>query len=350
MISLADLTSTVREGRELSTAQVAEAAAALLDESAAGDTKADFLRALREKGETADEIAAFVRAFLERAVDPALDPARLPGPMLDVCGTGGDRMELFNISTTAMFVLAAGGAAVVKHGNRGITSRCGGADVLEELGVRIDLPPADLRRCVESTGLGFLFAPQYHPAFKAVGPIRRQLADEGIPTVFNLLGPLLNPARPAHQLIGIFSEALLPKIAETLALLGREHAWVVHGTSPAGGLDELSTLGISHVRKVTPAGIESFEVEPARHGFSAPKLDALRGGDRAENARITLGILDGSVTGPPRDLVLLNAGAAFVTANLAPTLDDGISLAREQLDRGSALRKLADLRRAAPRA
>jgi anthranilate phosphoribosyltransferase len=323
-------------GADLSTAQVEDAVAQLVAPEINETLKANFLRALREKGETATEIAAFARALLARAVDPQIDPAAAPGPLLDVCGTGGDKLEIFNVSTTAMFLLAAGGACVVKHGNRAITSKCGGADVLEELGVKIDLPPAALRHCVEEHGLGFLFAPAYHPAFKAIVPVRKALAAEGIPTVFNLLGPLLNPVRPAYQLVGIFSPVLLPKYAETLSVLGRAHAWAVHGS----GMDELSLTGPSAVREVVEGNIREFTVDPAALGLPLCALEDLRGGDRPANAAILSAILDGTERGPKRDLVLLNAAAGFVITRLAPDLATGLDLAREQIATGRALAKL----------
>ena len=177
-------------------------------------------------------------------MDPGVDPARLPGPLLDVCGTGGDRLDLFNVSTTAAFVLAAGGAAVAKHGNRGVSSRSGGADVLAALGVPLDRDPADARRDLETHGLCFLLAPRYHPAFAAVAPVRRALAAEGVSTVFNLLGPLLNPVRPARQLVGVFEERLTGTFAQVFRELGRARAWAVHGDAGGGrGMDEFSTLG-----------------------------------------------------------------------------------------------------------
>ena len=176
---------SLESGEDLTGEAVSRAVEGLLSLEVREDDKVRFLKALRAKGETAGEIAGFVKAFLERAVDPGLEVSRLPGPMIDVCGTGGDRQDLFNVSTTVMFVLAAAGATVVKHGNRAITSQCGGADVLEELGVSIELAPRDFRRCVEAHGVGFLFAPAYHPAFRVIGPVRRALAAEGIPTIFN---------------------------------------------------------------------------------------------------------------------------------------------------------------------
>ena len=333
------LIAHLEKGGDLAAAEVEPAVAGLLATDVTDSTKAAFLKALRAKGETAAEIAAFVHALLARAVDPGLDAASLPGPMVDVCGTGGDQLGLFNVSTTVKFVLAAGGACVVKHGNRAITSQSGGADVLEELGVRIELPPADLRRCVETHGLGFVFAPAYHPAFKAIGPVRKALAAEGIPTIFNLLGPLLNPARPPYQLVGIFSPVLLPKYAEALALLARARAWAVHGS----GMDELSLSGPSAVCEVADGLVREFTLDPATLGLAPCPLDVLHGGDRRENAAILTGILDGTDRGPRRDLVLLNAAAGFVITGLAPELPAGLDLARSQIESGRALAKLRSL-------
>lgn len=333
------LIAHLEKGGDLSAAEIGHAVAGLLATDVTDGTKAAFLKALRVKGETAAEIAAFVQALLARAVDPGLDDASLPGPMVDVCGTGGDKLGLFNVSTTVMFVLAAGGACVVKHGNRAITSQSGGADVLEELGVHIELPPADLRRCVETHGLGFVFAPAYHPAFKAIGPVRKALAAEGIPTIFNLLGPLLNPARPPYQLVGIFSPVLLPKYAEALALLARSRAWAVHGS----GMDELSLTGPSAVCEVADGLVREFTLNPAELGLAPCELDVLRGGDRHANAAILTGILDGTDRGPRRDLVLLNAAAGFVITGLASDLPSGFDLARAQIESGRALAKLRAL-------
>ena len=336
---LRDLTTHLQTGSDLTGELVDAAVTQLVAGDVADGVKGDFLKALREKGETAAEMAAFEQALLARAVDPGLDSARLSGPMLDVCGTGGDQLHLFNVSTTIMFVLAAGGACVVKHGNRAITSKSGGADVLEALGVRIDLPPAGLRHCVEAHGLGFVFAPAYHPAFKAIAPVRRALAAEGIPTIFNLLGPLLNPARPPFQLVGIFSPVLLPKYAETLVRLGRALAWAVHGS----GMDELALSGPSAVCEVTEGRVREFTIDPAALGLAPAPLEALRGGDCQENAAILTAILDGSDRGPRRDLVLLNSAAGFVITGLASDLMAGLALAREQVESGRALAKLRAL-------
>ena len=335
------LIAKLNPGLDLSANEIESAVTALISSDVEDQSKALFLKALREKGETAEELAGFAQALLEHAVDPKINPEELPGPMIDVCGTGGDRMDLFNISTTCMFVLAAGGAVVVKHGNRGITSKCGGADVLESLGIRIDLEPDALRESLQRTGLGFLFAPHYHPSFKSITPVRKALAAQGIATIFNLLGPLLNPARPPHQLVGIFSPELLPLYAKALALLDRRHAWAVHGS----GMDEISTLGPSEIHTVLPGGGSRFVIDPVEFGFQPPELEQLQGGEKAENAAILTGILDGSIGGPKRDIVILNAAAAFVVANLARDLSEGITLAKEQLDSGRALAKLHQMQR-----
>jgi len=329
---------------DLDPAQIAQAVAGLVDAGGDDAVKADFLRALRAKGETAGEIVGFVAGLLDRAIDPGIDAGSLEGPMMDVCGTGGDRMELFNVSTTAMFLLAAGGAAVVKHGNRGITSKSGGADVLEALGVKIEYPPDSLRECIAATGLGFIFAPAYHPAFRVIAPVRKALAAQGVTTIFNILGPLLNPARPPFQLAGIFSETLLPKYAEALRLLGRRSAWAVHGTSrTGGGVDEFSTLGVNHYCAVKDGVISAHTLDPEPLGFRRADIEELRGGDRQANARILTGILGGQIHGSKRDVVILNAAAGFVVAGLARDMPDGIAWAHEQLESGRALAKLKAL-------
>jgi anthranilate phosphoribosyltransferase len=339
---LSSLTEALARGEELTPAQIDAAVGVLAGADAGDEEKAAFLRVLGAKGETPGEIAAFAQALLERAIDPQIDPASLPGPMLDVCGTGGDRLHLFNVSTTASFLVAASGVAVVKHGNRAITSRSGGADVLAALGVRLDLPPADLRRCVEEVGMGFLFAPHYHPAFKRIAPVRKRLADEGLTSVFNILGPLLNPARPARQLMGVHSPALTAPLAEVLRLLGRESAWVVHG---AGGMDELSTLGATQFSRFEAGGVISHgAILPEDAGLPrVPDLDGLRGGTAEENAQTLVGILSGEITGPRLDLVLLNAAAGLAAAGKCDTLPEGAELARAQIADGRALAKLKAL-------
>ena len=340
--SVRSILTQLRDGADLAPEQIEQVVAHIVDPRADPLLKGELLKALRNKGESASEIAGFVEALLRRAIDPMLDPGRLSGPLIDVCGTGGDRMDLFNVSTTSMFLLAAGGAVVVKHGNRAITSKSGGADVLEALGVRIQLSPAQLRECVERHGLGFIFAPAFHPAFQQIGPVRKALAAEGVTTIFNLLGPLLNPARPPHQLAGIFDPQLLSKYAGSLAALNRRHAWAVHGA----GIDELSISDTSDIAEVkASAAVRLFSFHPAELAITPAPLSELLGGDRDVNAALLRGILSGEVKGAKRDMVLLNAAAGFLVAGLAFDLRQGWSLAVEQLDSGRALGKLEALQR-----
>ena len=332
-----DLTDHLKKGQELTADQIVRAADTLLDGSLPAGEKADFLCALSDKGESPAEIAAFATAFLERAVTPTLDRERIGKPLLDVCGTGGDKLNLFNISTTSVFVLAACGVAVVKHGNRGITSKSGGADALEALGIRIDLPPEDFGRCVEEVGAGFLFAPLYHPAFKAIAPVRKQLAEAGRRSIFNLLGPLLNPAKPDYQLIGVFDPAVGSAFAEILSRLGRKVAWAVHGTTETGaGMDEISNLGPSTVWAANGPDRLKSTIEPSSLGLAPATVTDLEGGDAITNAAILTGILDGSVTGPKRDLVTINAAAGLVITGIADDLSDGLHLANEAIASGAA--------------
>lgn len=333
------LTEKVRSGGELSNEEVSNATAILLDEAAGEIEKADFLAALADKGETPAEIAFFVNEFLSHAVRPDLDPARIGKPLLDVCGTGGDKLNLFNVSTTSVFLLAAAGVAVVKHGNRGITSKSGGADALEALGIRIDLSPEQFIQCVEEVGAGFLFAPHYHPAFKAVVPVRKRLAEQGQRSIFNILGPLLNPVRPDFQLIGVFDAALCPVFAEILQRLGRKRAWAVHGSAgEAGGMDELSTLGSTEVWETAgqEAPPSSFTISPSDLGISSPSLEDLQGGGAEENAKLISQILSGQESGPKRDLVCLNSAAGLAITGKASDLEAGWKLANEMIDSGAA--------------
>lgn len=327
--------------QNLSPKQIATAAAFLVDPNPSDDVKATFLSALSTKGETPDEIAGFVTEFLRLAVDPGIDPKSLPGPTLDVVGTGGDKLNLFNVSTTAMFILAGGGVCVVKHGNRGITSKSGGADVLEALGVKIDLPPEKLAQCVQQVGAGFVFAPLYHPAFAAVKGARALLAKQGRRSIFNILGPLLNPARPDYQLIGVFEKALKVPFAKIVQKLGRKGAWIVHGTTADGrSMDELSTLGHNDVAQLENGEITTMKLDPASVGFERPKLTDLAGGDAAQNADTLEGILAGRIKGPRRDIAVFNAAAGFVITGLAPTIVAGRHMAEDVLDRGAAHARL----------
>jgi anthranilate phosphoribosyltransferase len=338
------LTRQLLEHTPLDASQITAAAAQLVDPAIESALKADFLRALAKKGETPSEIAAFVNEFLKLAVDPGLDRSKLPGPMLDVVGTGGDQLHLFNVSTTAMFILAAGGVCVTKHGNRGITSKAGGADVLEALGIKIDLPKEKVVAGIEKTGLGFFFAPLYHPAFKAVAEARKLLAAEGQRSIFNMLGPLLNPGRPDYQLVGVFDPKLTRTFGEILIQLGRKGAWVVHGSTGDGrGMDELSSLGVNDICQVKGGQLDVTQLDPQQLGFPAAKVDDLIGGEAAENAGILEGILAGTIKGPKRDIAVLNAGAGFVITGLRESVESGQAFAEELLQRGAAHSKLREM-------
>lgn len=330
--------------RELLPLEIPVAARALLSPNVDDQAKARFLHALRQRGETVAELAGFVEAFLDFAVNPqlAIDPNR---PTIDVCGTGGDGLQLFNVSTAVMFILAAAGATVLKHGNRAITSKSGGADVLEALGIQIETTPATLQRCIDEAGCGFLFAPTYHPSFKTIGRVRRQLAMEGHTTMFNLLGPLLNPARPDYQLVGIFSPEMQETYAAVVAKLGRKTAWVVHGTTADGrGMDEISTLGPTQVIAVEKGRLRRLTIE------SNPReerdLHSMRGQDATSNARTLEDLLRGRENLEPlREIVSLNAGAGLFIAGLAPDLQAGINQAWEIITSGSAWPRVELLRR-----
>ena len=343
------LSKHLKDGKELSEREVHVAVEMLLDESICNDKKADFLRSLTEKGETSAEITYFVQACLERAVDPEIGQMELDGPTIDVCGTGGDKLDLFNVSTTSMFVIAAGGAVVVKHGNRGITSKSGGADVLEALGVKLDISCEKFRECLSSAGVGFMFAPAYHPAFKAIMPVRKQLADEGVRTIFNLVGPLLNPAKPECQLVGICNEGLAQVYADILQRLGRDSAWVVLGKTAEGAtVDELSLMGESHIYKSgSYQDLVDETVLPTDVGLDQCEVSELVGGDAELNAKILVDILSGKDKGPKRQMVLLNAGAGLACAGLVDDLAGGVKKAAELIDNGSALERLRKLQEVA---
>jgi anthranilate phosphoribosyltransferase len=335
---------------DLSSDDIRSAVALLVSSETPDEIKTQFLSALHEKGESAEEIAGFARQLMDLAVDPALDVEKVAGPMIDVCGTGGDGLDLFNVSTTIMFVLAAGGAVVVKHGNRAVTSRCGSADVLEELGIAIDLSPDDLKSCVETHGLGFIFARKYHPAFRAVSEMRARLARQNRPTIFNLLGPLLNPARPSRQLVGVFAPNLTTVLAEVLGRLGRQRAWVVHGLGEEGvGIDDISISGATTIAELADNKITSAVLDVNWLGIPRASIADLRGGDARDSAATLEGILAGTITGAKRDMAVANAGAGFVVAGLAADLRGGIEMAREQIESGRALAKLRALQNYKPR-
>lgn len=337
--------SKIEAGLELNQREIEHVADMLLNESVDITHKADFLRAFTNKGETPAEIAGFVEAFLTRAIDPGIQNMDLTGPTIDVCGTGGDKLDLFNVSTTCMFVIAAGGATVVKHGNRGITSKSGGADVLEALGIQLDASPELFRQCLEEAGVGFLFAQMYHPAFKAVAPVRKQLAEEGVRTIFNLIGPLLNPARPKCQLVGICQQGLRHSYAEILSRLGRDSAWVVHGQTQDGrSVDEVSLMGSTLISKSGAfQDLEDEEISPEDFGLAIAPIADLVGGDAEVNAQILIDILSGKDQGPKRNMVILNAAAGLACAGLADHMGDAIHQATNLIDSGKALERLTKL-------
>jgi len=290
-----------------------------------------LLMAMRVRGETVDEIAGAVevmRAKMTRVTAPA--------DAIDIVGTGGDASGTFNVSTCAAFNVAAGGVPVAKHGNRALSSRSGAADVLSALGVRIDLSPIGIAACIEKAGIGFMFAPSHHAAMKHVGPARVEL---GTRTLFNLLGPLSNPAGVRRQLVGVFSREWLRPLAEALAALGTERAWVVHG---ADGLDEMTTTGPTHVAAVEEGRVTEFTVEPAQAGLSTAAPDDLVGADADHNAAALRDVLAGK-PGPYRDIACLNAGGALVVAGRAETLEEGVALAAGLLDDGAAAERLRAL-------
>lgn len=311
------------------------------------EEKADFLERFHQRGESAGEIAALASAFLAKA-EPFSVPDEL-GPVIDVCGTGGDRLGLFNVSTAAMFVAAGAGLRVVKHGNRGITSRSGGADVLEMLGIPVDSPVEKLSAMLEESRAVMLFAPRFHPSFKAIAPARKILAARGSASVFNMLGPMLNPARPSRQLAGVFAESLLPLYADILPQLGRQQAWVVHGRTAQGGvMDEISTLGPTFIMEIVAGGGTRRREFDATAYFPRPAdPSALHGGDASENAKLLLSILAGETRGAPRDIVLLNAAGALQAGGLEASWSDAIERAAESLDSGAASQSLNTMRRIA---
>jgi anthranilate phosphoribosyltransferase len=312
-------------GESLTEAEAQAVIGHVMDGEASEAQIAGLLVALRAKGESVAEIVGAARAMRMHAI--AVAPRRTD--LVDTCGTGGDGLRTFNVSTTAGLVAAGAGAGVAKHGNRAVSSASGSADVLEALGVRLDLPAERVADCIDEVGFGFLFAPAHHPAMRHAGPVRRSL---GVRTIFNVLGPLTNPVGARRQLVGVFDEALVLPIAETLRELGSERALVVHGYD---GLDELSPAGPSVCADVTPEGVTVSTVDPAELGLAPSRTADLAGGDAATNAGLLRSLLDGE-HGARRDAVVLNAGAALVAAGLADDLAAGLALAAAAIDDGRA--------------
>ena len=321
-------------GEHLTSDDAASALGTILDGGATPAQTAGLLVALRAKGETAEEITGLVSALLDHAATVPVDPTGL----VDTCGTGGDRLGTINVSTMAAVVAAGAGVKVAKHGNRAASSACGSADVLEALEVAIELSPEGVARCIDEVGIGFCFAPAFHPAMRHVGPIRREL---GVPTVFNFLGPLLNPARVRRQVVGVSDPRMAERMLEVLVARGAEHAMVVHG---ADGLDELSTTGPATVWTYRDGVRSQGEVDPADLGLGRATVADLAGGDAATNAAAALAVFAGE-PGPHREIVLLNAAAALVVGDRVDDLAAGVELAAAAIDSGAASSTLEGLAR-----
>jgi anthranilate phosphoribosyltransferase len=317
---------------DLSPDEAAASMAEIMDGRAQPAQIAALLVALSMKGERPAEIVGFARTMRDRAVKLS----RRFDDVVDTCGTGGDRAQTFNVSTVAALVVAARGLRVAKHGNRSVSSRCGSADVFEQLGVRIDAPPEVVERALDRAGIAFFFAPTFHPSMRHAAPTRREL---GIRTAFNLLGPLTNPAGARRQIVGVPRSELTELVARALGMLGSERAWVVHG---ADGLDEISTTGYTKVSEAHGGIVRTFYLHPSDVGLPKATREALRGGDPTTNAAIARAVLAGE-TGPPRDIVLFNAAAALFVAGRAAGLRDGMAQAAEAIDTGAAARSLERL-------
>jgi anthranilate phosphoribosyltransferase len=322
----ADAIGRLARREHLSAELVETAMSAILDGRATDAQIAGFAVALRGKGETPTELAALVRAMMRFAERVELEG---DAPTIDTCGTGGDRSGTINVSTMAALVAAGAGARVVKHGNRAASSQCGSADVLEALGVVIDLGPAGVARCVDEAGIGFCFAPRFHPAMRFAAPARKEL---GVATTFNFLGPLANPGRVRCQAVGVSDPAMAEPMAATLVELGAQHVLVFYGHD---GLDELTTTTTSTVIEARNGSVRSFEIDPTEHGLPRVERGALAGGDAAGNAAVSRQVLAGK-PGPFRDIVVLNAAAALLVAGMADDIGAGIDTAQQAIDDGRA--------------
>ncbi len=321
------------QGRNLTSTESGGAMNEIMEGTATPAQMAAFLTALRVKGETVEEITGCARAMREKAI--AVRPTRTD--LVDTAGTGGDGAGTFNISTTAAFVIAGAGLGVAKHGNRAVSGQCGSADMLEALGVNLDLTPAQVARCIDEVGIGFLFALKLHPAMKNVGPVRKEL---GIRTIFNILGPLTNPARTPAQIVGVYDARLTLTLANVLHALGARAAFVFHS---ADGLDELTTTGVNHAAYFFNGTIYEEDLDACRYGLPRAERHELLGGRPEQNAAIARSILSGKERGPKRDVVALNAAAALVAGGKVNDLAGGLQLAAEAIDSGRAMRTLEGL-------
>lgn len=349
---LETLTKQLAGGTTLSAAQVAEAVEALTAEAVSVEAKADFLTALARKGESPEEIVEFARLLRDRSLTPPLPDEVRARAILDVVGTGGDKLNTFNISTSTALLCSAAGVTVAKHGNRAVTSKSGSADVLEALGIPIDLPPDQAAQSLKKHGFAFFFAPNYHPAFKHIAPARKFCAQHGQRTIFNFLGPLLNPAKPSAMLVGVPRPELCEPLAHVLQTLGTHRGMVVCGTVPAEGgekrMDELSTLGETTLAEFyQDRGFSTSTLSPDVFPIRPATLPDLVGGDRQANADTLQRVLSGEEQGPKRDAVLLNAGAALFVAGQCHSVAAGWERAASVIDGGQAKAKLELLRQRA---
>ena len=343
MSTLAALTAQLSTGRDLAPAQVEQAAAALAATAESDDAKADFLAALARKGETADEVAAFATAFRARAINPGVEA--WAARAIDIVGTGGDHAGGFNISSIVVLLLASAGVTVMKHGNRGITSKCGSADLLGALGVNLEAPPEKLRRALDELGFVFFFAPAYHPTFKHIAPVRKALAARGQRTVFNILGPLINPGRPAHVLLGTFSAASVPKLAGALEALGARAGLAAHGVIDGErGIDELTTATTNRVHGFGAQRAVSGDWHAEDFGLKRAPFADLAGGDLAANVAIVDALIEGRAPAGLTDTVVLNAAVAMWIVGRTPNVREGLAPARELLLGGAVKKKIAATR------
>ena len=329
------LLSKIVEGRDLSEKEMEDAFEFIMEGRAKPTQIAAFLTALRMKGETVEEVSGAVRAMRRKAKKIEVEKGgRL---LLDMCGTGGDSLNTFNISTASSIVVAAAGVMVAKHGNRSVSSRSGSADVLEALGVKIDLEPELVRRCIEEVGIGFLFAPIFHDAMRHAASPRREI---GIRTIFNILGPLTNPAPIDVQVIGVFSPDLTEKIANVLKRIGIKEAMVVSGLD---GMDEVSICAPTVISHLKDGEIRTFEITPEQFGIKRAAIEEIRGGDARDNAEIIRRIFEGDERSAKRDAVILNSSLGLVVSGKARDIREGIEMAKEVIDRGNAMKKLEEL-------
>lgn len=333
----------VVEGESLSREQARQAMEIVMNGEASQPQIGAFLTALRMRGETDEELAGFAEVMREKAIRVPLDG--LTDAVVDTCGTGGDVSNSFNISTTAAFVAAGAGVRVAKHGNRAMTSRCGSADVLEGLGITIELAPEQVAECIDRVGIGFMYAPAFHPAMRFAGPVRREI---GIRTVFNLLGPLVNPAGASRQVVGVPDDATAVRVANVLGMLGSNHCLVVHAHE---GLDEIGVSGPSTVAEMMMRGsawVTTYAIEPEHFDLKRHRLEDIKGGSVRDNVEITRNVLAGK-PGATLDVTLINAAAALYAADAAPSIEAGIDLARESIESGAAAAKVTELAEATSR-